>query len=66
MKKIGTKINNIEVLKRVNWNRINYIYKRRVATEMHETVKETEGYRLRKMVETKVNKGRGLQLQVRR
>ena len=49
-----------------NWNRIDYIYKRKVAIEMHKIVKGTEGHRLSDMFETKVSKRRGLQLQVKR
>ena len=62
VKKIGIKINDTEVLQRVNWNRIDYIYKRKVATEMHKLLKGTEGHRLRDMFETKVSKRKGLQL----
>ena len=53
VKKIGIKVKDIDVLQSVNWNRIDYIYKRKVATEMHKIVKGTEGHRLSDMFETK-------------
>ena len=36
----------LNVLRSVNWNRIDHIYKRKVATEMHKIVTGTEGHRL--------------------
>ena len=66
VKKIGIKVKDIDVLQSVNWNRIDYIHKRKVTTEMHKIVKGTEGHRLSDMFETKVSKRRGLQLQVKR
>ena len=66
VKNIGIKVNDTDVLQSVNWNRIDYIYKRMVATEMYKIVKGTEGHRLRDMLETKVSKRRGLPVQVRR
>ena len=53
-------------LQSVNWNRIDYIYERKVATKMHKIVKGTGGHRLREMFEMKVSRRRGLQLLVRR
>ena len=32
VKKIGIKVKDTDVLQSVNWNRIDYIYKRKVAT----------------------------------
>ena len=66
VKRTGIKVKDIDVLQSVNWNRIDYIYKRKVATEMHKIVKGTEGHRLSDMFETKVSKRRGLKLQVKR
>ena len=66
VKKIGIKVNDTDFLTSVNWNRIDYIYKRKVATEIYKIVKGTEGHRLRDMFETKVRKRRGQQLQVKR
>ena len=47
VKKIGIKVNDTEILQRVSWNRIDYIYKRKIVTEIHKLLKETEGHRIR-------------------
>ena len=65
VKKMGIKVNDNDALQSVNWNRIDQIYKRKVATEMPKIVMGADGDRIKDMFETKVGKGRGMQLQIR-